>query len=227
MEYVERQPCGRNEAELGEPVAPFAQRFGQHQVDHQHDASGDQQRNLRQGREEIKVHRRGGHHSLLLATCASSSVTDACITSVNGFGETPMNSTTPASVASSQNSRRDTSLRAATRSPTTAPNQTRLYIQSVYASPRISVTAARKPTQKFALTAARITMNSPTNPLVPGKPALAIANSIASAAKRGIVLTNPRNRRSAGCACGRTARPRKETSPPRRNRARASGRVRP
>ena len=34
-------------------------------------------------------------------------------------------------------------------------------------------------------------MNSPTNPLVPGRAALAIAKSIANAAKRGMVLTTP------------------------------------
>ena len=51
--------------------------------------------------------------------------------------------------------------------------------------------AARNPIQKLALTAARITMNSPTNPLVPGSPAFAIANSIVSAANLGIVFTTP------------------------------------
>src|SRR5487761_600285 len=71
------------------------------------------------------------------------------------------------------------------------PKITRLYIHSVYAAPRINVTAAAKPSQKSAFTAARITRNSPTNPEVPGNPAFAIANSIMNAANFGIVLTTP------------------------------------
>ena len=34
-------------------------------------------------------------------------------------------------------------------------------------------------------------MNSPTNPLVPGNPELAMKNSTASAANHGIVLATP------------------------------------
>ena len=68
---------------------------------------------------------------------------------------------------------------------------TRLYIHSVYAAPRIMIVAAVKPSQKFTLTDARITMNSPTKPDVAGRPALAIANSIMNAANLGIVFTTP------------------------------------
>jgi hypothetical protein len=53
------------------------------------------------------------------------------------------------------------------------------------------IVAARNPSQNLVLMAARITMNSPTNPLVPGVPALAIAKSIAEAANFGMVLTTP------------------------------------
>ena len=35
------------------------------------------------------------------------------------------------------------------------------------------------------------TRNSPTNPLVPGKPELAIANNMKKAANTGILLTTP------------------------------------
>ena len=95
------------------------------------------------------------------------------------------------SVPNSQNSRRETSFNAPTRSLATPPNQTRLYIHSVYAAPRIMIVAARKPSQKLTLIAARMTMNSPTNPLVPGRPALAIAKNIARAANVGMVLATP------------------------------------
>ena len=66
-----------------------------------------------------------------------------------------------------------------------------MYIHSVYAAPRIMIVAARKPSQKFTFTAARITMNSPTKPLVPGSAALAIEKSMANAANFGMVLTPP------------------------------------
>jgi hypothetical protein len=53
------------------------------------------------------------------------------------------------------------------------------------------VSAARNAYQKFALNAARITRNSPTNPDVPGKPALARANSTMNAPNTGMVLITP------------------------------------
>ena len=59
--------------------------------------------------------------SLLLATCASRSVTDTCITSMNGFGHTPIQSTSAATNASSQNSRRVRSVSSPTWSLATAP----------------------------------------------------------------------------------------------------------
>ena len=79
----------------------------------------------------------------------------------------------------------------ATWSFATAPKITRLYIQSVYAAPKISVVAARNAIQKFAFMAPMMTMNSPTKPLVAGRPQLAIANSIMNAANFGMVFTTP------------------------------------
>ena len=51
--------------------------------------------------------------------------------------------------------------------------------------------AATAASQKLAFIAPMITMNSPTKPLVAGRPALAIANSIISAANFGMVFTTP------------------------------------
>jgi hypothetical protein len=51
--------------------------------------------------------------------------------------------------------------------------------------------AAANATQKLNLTAPRITMNSPTKPEVAGSPALAMENSMNSAANFGMVLTTP------------------------------------
>ena len=53
------------------------------------------------------------------------------------------------------------------------------------------VVAARKATQKLKSTAPSTTMNSPTKPLVPGRPALAMANSMKKAANLGILFTTP------------------------------------
>ncbi len=83
------------------------------------------------------------------------------------------------------------SVSAATLSFATSPNTTRLYIHSEYAAPNTSVVAAAAAIQKSYFTAPRITMNSPTNPLVAGRPALAMANSMKNAANFGIVLTTP------------------------------------
>ena len=61
----------------------------------------------------------------------------------------------------------------------------------MYAAPQIRVVAAAKAIQKLAFIAPRMTMNSPTKPLVAGRPQLAIANSIMSEANFGIVFTTP------------------------------------
>ena len=53
------------------------------------------------------------------------------------------------------------------------------------------VVAATAAIQKFTFTVPRITIHSPTNPAVPGRPQLAIANSTAKAANFGIVLATP------------------------------------
>jgi hypothetical protein len=68
---------------------------------------------------------------------------------------------------------------------------TRLYIHSVYAAPKTSVVAATNASQKFSFMAPMMTMNSPTKPLVAGRPALAMAKSIISAANLGMVFTTP------------------------------------
>ena len=57
------------------------------------------------------------------------------------------------------------------------------------AMPYCSVVAARNPVQKLNCTAPRMTMNSPTKPLVAGRPAFAIANSIRNA--RGCPAISP------------------------------------
>ena len=54
-----------------------------------------------------------------------------------------------------------------------------------------SVVAAINAIQKPALKELKMTMNSPTKPDVPGKPAFAIAKNTISAAKVGMVLTTP------------------------------------
>ncbi|MND03333.1 hypothetical protein D3C83_231040 [compost metagenome] len=55
----------------------------------------------------------------------------------------------------------------------------------------MSVVAARNANQKFTLIVPRMTMNSPTNPLVPGSPELAIAKRTKNAANTGILLATP------------------------------------
>ena len=55
----------------------------------------------------------------------------------------------------------------------------------------MSVSAAAAAYQKFTFIAPITTMNSPTKPLVPGRPEFAIANSMKKAANTGIVFTTP------------------------------------
>ncbi|MNS66001.1 hypothetical protein D3C72_991950 [compost metagenome] len=55
----------------------------------------------------------------------------------------------------------------------------------------IRVVAAPRAIHGFRWNAARMTMNSPTKPLVPGRPALAMKNSMAKVANHGITLTTP------------------------------------
>ncbi|KAG1301904.1 hypothetical protein G6F62_015922 [Rhizopus arrhizus] len=72
-----------------------------------------------------------------------------------------------------------------------SPRTTRLTIHSEYEAPRIRAVAANRPIQKLCSTAPMITMNSPTKPLVAGRPLLAIENRMKNVAKRGITLTTP------------------------------------
>ena len=55
----------------------------------------------------------------------------------------------------------------------------------------MSVVAARNAYQKFTFIEAMMTMNSPTKPLVPGNPELAMANSMKKAAKAGMRCATP------------------------------------
>ena len=115
--------------------------------------------------------------SLDTATCFNKSVTDAFITSVNGFGYKPIQSTATASNVITKNSRALMSVNSLTCLFVIGPKYTRLYIHKVYAAPNIKAVAAANPSKKLALTAPKITIHSPTNPAVPGKPQLAIENS--------------------------------------------------
>ena len=87
VKHDQRRQRGCRNAEQRQPVGNVALGFRHEQVDHQHRASADQQHDRGQRRKIIECECGDGrHHSLLLATCASRSVTEACITSVNGFG---------------------------------------------------------------------------------------------------------------------------------------------
>src|SRR5260370_483079 len=102
-----------------------------------------------------------------------------------------MNNTPTVSNENNTLSEKLISTSAATLSFAILPKKTRLYIHSVYAAAQIKVDAAATDIQKFALKALRIIMNSPTNPEVPGSPALDIAKIIKNAAKTGMVFATP------------------------------------
>ena len=55
----------------------------------------------------------------------------------------------------------------------------------------IKVIEAKNANQKLACKAPRITINSPTKPEVPGRPAFAIANRTAKPVNLGIEFTTP------------------------------------
>ena len=71
------------------------------------------------------------------------------------------------------------------------PQKTRLTIHNVYAAPIINVVAAKNANQKLACNAPRITINSPTKPDVPGKPAFANAKRTANPVNLGIEFITP------------------------------------
>ena len=73
----------------------------------------------------------------------------------------------------------------------TSPNTTRLTIHNVYAAPSTSVIAAANATSGWCWKLARMTMNSPTNPDVPGRPAFAMAKNTKKAPNQGITFTTP------------------------------------
>src|SRR5690606_14194454 len=113
----------------GEPVDRDPPRLRLQDVGHDHHACPDEQHDLRQGCEQIGVVH-DAHLIFETATCWSSASTEALVTSVTGFGNTPIAMTRIASDVSIQNSRRPMSVSEATFSLATAPNTTRLYIQS-------------------------------------------------------------------------------------------------
>jgi hypothetical protein len=110
---------------------------------------------------------------------------------LKGSGKSPMNSTATASSPSTSDSRGLRSVSAATWALATGPKITRLYISSVYAAPQISVVPATRASQKLVFMAPMMTMNSPTKPLVAGRPQLAMAKSIVNAANLGMLFTTP------------------------------------
>ena len=66
------------------------------------------------------------------------------------------------------------------------PKITLLISHSEYAAPIIRVIAAKNATQRLILKLAKMTVNSPTNPDVPGRPAFDKRKNIIIAEKSGI-----------------------------------------
>ena len=71
------------------------------------------------------------------------------------------------------------------------PKTTLLYNQSIYAAPIITPKLAITATKKLSLNAPIKIKNSPTNPLVPGRPKAANVNNINKTEYLGIILTIP------------------------------------
>ena len=74
---------------------------------------------------------------------------------------------------------------------TSFPKTTLLYNQSIYAAPIITPKLAITATKKLSLNAPIKIKNSPTNPLVPGRPKAANVNNINKTEYLGIILTIP------------------------------------
>ena len=72
-----------------------------------------------------------------------------------------------------------------------SPKITLLTNQREYTAPIIRVIAAKNAIQKLILKLAKITVNSPTNPDVPGIAALASAKNTIKVANFGMELTTP------------------------------------
>src|SRR3989338_7545990 len=125
-----------------------------HQVGDQDHAHHDQQKDFRCGwhqiSHQIHIHLKidckntgtkslssvfrplsSDYGSLLCATCTSRSFTDACMTSLNGRGYSPMPSTVTARIAMIVFSRKVRSVSSATCELAAAPKITRLYIHKV------------------------------------------------------------------------------------------------
>ena len=83
------------------------------------------------------------------------------------------------------------SLKVLTSEFTIGPQKTLFTIHNVYAAPTIKIIAAKKAYQKFAWSEPKITINSPTKPEVPGRPAFARANKTANPVNFGIELITP------------------------------------
>ena len=71
------------------------------------------------------------------------------------------------------------------------PKITLLYKYNIYTADKITPVVAKKAKKILNLNAPKIVKNSPTNPLVPGKPIEASVNNINTIAYRGILLTKP------------------------------------
>ena len=71
------------------------------------------------------------------------------------------------------------------------PKITLLINHKEYTAPMIRVIAAKNATQRLVLKLAKITVNSPTNPDVPGIAALASAKNTIKVANFGMELTTP------------------------------------
>ena len=72
------------------------------------------------------------------------------------------------------------------------PKITLLINHSEYAAPIIRVIAAKNATQRLILKLAKMIVNSPTNPDVPGTAALASTKNTIKVANFGMELTTPR-----------------------------------
>ena len=132
-----------------------------------------------------------GFYSLVLATCASRSLTEVCSTSLIGCGQMPIASTATASSARTNSFARVDVVQFVrpVRSPR-AEHHPPIHPKRVGCAEH-SVVAASAAYQKLTFIAPNVTRNSPTKPLVPGRPELAIANNMKKDANTGMVFTTP------------------------------------
>ena len=116
---------------------------------------------------------------------------DGSIKSVSGLGYTPSARVKAANTPSTIHSRALMSVSSATCALPTSPQMIRLVSHSEYAALMIKVKAAPKPISGFCWKLANTTRNSPTKPLVPGRPQLAMAKNTQNSANHGMTLATP------------------------------------